>query len=136
MVNEQHTIEASIEQGLNTYADRNRIKQAMRIFIDNAQKYTEPGKTIEVNLKREENRAVLSVTDSGCGITKEDLNNVFDRFFRADESRDRNKGGHGLGLSIAKIIVLRHGGKINVKSKVGEECLFNHFGGRPEAVEG
>ncbi len=137
MVNEQHTIEASIEQGLNTYADRNRIKQAMRIFIDNAQKYTEPGKTIEVNLKREENRAVLSVTDSGCGITKEDLNNVFDRFFRADESRDRNKGGHGLGLSIAKIIVLRHGGKINVKSKVGEGSVFSIIlEADPEAVEG
>jgi len=68
---------------------------------------------------------VLSVKDSGCGISAKDLNNVFDRFYRADESRDRNKGGHGLGLSIAKIIVLRHGGKIKVKSKQGEGSIFS-----------
>ncbi len=125
MVDEQHIIEASIEQGIDIIGDRNLIKQAMRIFVDNAQKYTESGKTIEIGLKREGEAAILSVKDTGCGIAAKDLPNVFDRFFRADESRERNKGGHGLGLSIAKIIVLRHGGKINVKSKVGEGTIFS-----------
>jgi signal transduction histidine kinase len=125
MVDEQHTIEGNVEQGIEVNGDRNRIKQAMRIFVDNAQKYTEPGKTITIGLKREGKTAVLSVQDEGCGITAKDLQNVFDRFFRADESRHRNKGGHGLGLSIAKIIVLRHGGKINVRSKVGEGSIFS-----------
>jgi signal transduction histidine kinase len=125
MVDEQHTIEGTVEPEIEINGDRNRIKQAMRIFVDNAQKYTEPGKTIAIGLKREGKTAILSVKDGGCGIAAKDLPNVFDRFFRADESRDRNKGGHGLGLSIAKIIVLRHGGKINVRSKVGEGSIFS-----------
>ena len=125
MVDEQHTIDNSIDQGIGIIGDRNRLKQAMRIFVDNAQKYTEPGKSIEIQLKNEENAVVLSVRDSGCGISERDLHNVFDRFYRADQSRDRNKGGHGLGLSIAKIIILRHGGKINVKSKMGEGSIFS-----------
>lgn len=125
MVDEQHTIESNVEQGIEIIADRNRIKQAMRIFVDNAQKYTESGKTITIDLKRENNKAVISVKDAGCGIAPKDLPNVFDRFYRADESRDRNNGGHGLGLAIAKIIVLRHGGKINVRSKVGEGSTFS-----------
>lgn len=125
MVDEQHIIEGTVEQGIDVIADRNRIKQAMRIFVDNAQKYTEPGKVIGISMKTDGDKAILSVKDGGCGIAAKDLPNVFDRFYRADESRDRNKGGHGLGLSIAKIIVLRHGGKINVKSKVGEGSIFS-----------
>jgi len=125
MVDQDHTVECSIDQDIYMNGDRNRIKQAMRIFIDNAQKYTQSGKTIEIILKNSGNTATLSVKDSGCGISTKDLNNIFDRFYRADESRDRNKGGHGLGLSIAKIIVLRHGGKIKVKSKPGEGSVFS-----------
>ncbi|UZQ86953.1 cell wall metabolism sensor histidine kinase WalK [Thermoclostridium stercorarium] len=53
------------------------------------------------------------------------MQSIFDRFYRADRSRDRNKGGHGLGLSIARIIILRHGGKIHVKSKLGEGSVFS-----------
>ena len=117
MVDEQHIIESSIQHDINIHGDRNLIKQAMRIFVDNAQKYTEAGKAIEISLKRTENTALLIVKDNGCGIEANELSNIFDRFYRADKSRDRNKGGHGLGLSIAKIIVLRHGGKIHVKSK-------------------
>lgn len=125
MVDSRHVIESSIEQGIETNGDRNLIKQAMRIFVDNAQKYTEEGRSIEISLQREENNAILVVKDQGCGIAAKDLSSVFDRFYRADESRDRNKGGHGLGLSIAKIIVLRHGGKIHVKSKPGEGSEFS-----------
>ncbi|HAA26303.1 MAG TPA: sensor histidine kinase [Ruminiclostridium sp.] len=125
MVDQNHVIESSIEQDVYMNGDRNRIKQAMRIFVDNAQKYTQPGGVIEISLKNSNNTAILSVKDNGCGISAKDLNNIFDRFYRADESRDRNKGGHGLGLSIARIIVLRHGGKIKVKSKPGEGSVFS-----------
>jgi two-component system sensor histidine kinase ArlS len=125
MVDGLHEIEHSIEEGIEIFGDRNRIKQAMRILVDNAQKYTEPGKTIEISLKKEDDWAILSVKDSGCGIDSVAINSIFDRFYRADQSRDRNKGGHGLGLSIARIIVLRHGGKINVKSKMGEGSIFS-----------
>ena len=125
MVDSKHVIESTIEHDIDVYGDRNLIKQAMRIFVDNAQKYTEEGKLIEIALKREGNTAILTVKDSGCGISAKDLSEVFDRFYRADESRDRNKGGHGLGLSIAKIIVLRHGGKIHVKSKINEGSEFS-----------
>ncbi|NLM10489.1 MAG: HAMP domain-containing protein [Clostridiaceae bacterium] len=125
MVNKHHIIEDSIEKNIDIIGDRNRIKQAMRIFTDNAQKYTEPGKKIEISLKKEENQAVMTVKDSGCGIDINDIHNIFDRFYRADQSRDRNKGGHGLGLSIARIIILRHGGKIRVKSKLGEGSTFS-----------
>ncbi len=125
MVDSKHVIESTIEHDIDVYGDRNLIKQAMRIFVDNAQKYTEEGKLIEIALKREGNTAILTVKDSGCGISAKDLSEVFDRFYRADESRDRNKGGHGLGLSIVKIIVLRHGGKIHVKSKINEGSEFS-----------
>ena len=125
MVDNQHIIESSIEQDIDIFGDRNHIKQAMRIFVDNAQKYTQNDESIEISLKREENNAILIVKDKGCGIAAKDLSGIFDRFYRADESRDRNKGGHGLGLSIAKIIVLRHGGKIHVKSKIGEGSEFS-----------
>jgi len=125
LVDKLHVIEDSIEKDIEITGDRNRLKQAMRIFVDNAQKYTEPGKKIEIRLNREENRVILSVRDEGCGIDNNDIQNIFDRFYRADRSRDRNKGGHGLGLSIARIIILRHGGKIHVKSKLGEGSTFS-----------
>jgi len=125
MVDSKHVIQSSIEQDIETIGDRSLIKQAMRIFVDNAQKYTEEGRSIEISLRREGNNAILVVKDQGCGIAAKDLPGIFDRFYRADESRERNKGGHGLGLSIAKIIILRHGGKIHVKSKTGEGSEFS-----------
>ena len=66
----------------------------------------------------------MSVKDSGCGIDSKDIHNIFDRFYRADQSRDRNKGGHGLGLSIARIIILRHGGKNPCKKQIGRGKYF------------
>jgi two-component system sensor histidine kinase ArlS len=120
-------IESHAEPDIMLYGDRDRIKQALRIFIDNAIKYTEPGQTITIRLTVEDNFAVVTVRDSGIGIPEEHLPNIFDRFFRVDTSRERNKGGHGLGLSIARIIVLRHGGRIRVASKLGEGTRFKIY---------
>ena len=100
-------------------ADRQLIKQAVRIFVDNAVKYTDPGGVITLKSSADEQRVTLSVSDTGVGIPDELLPNIFDRFVRADESRTRSSGGAGLGLSIAKWIVARHGGHIEVISRTG-----------------
>lgn len=120
-------LESHVEPEIMLYGDRDRIKQALRIFVDNAIKYTEPGQTISIKLTTEDNYAVVTVKDTGIGIPEEHLPNIFDRFFRVDSSRERNKGGHGLGLSIARIIVLRHGGRIKVASKLGEGARFKIY---------
>jgi len=117
IIDKKHKLSFSIGRGINIYADRNRIKQAIRIFLDNAMKYTPENGTINVNLIVEKKYAVIEIIDSGVGMSEEEMKHIFDRFFRSDKSRKRDNGGHGLGLSIAKIIILSHSGKINVKSK-------------------
>lgn len=124
MLETGHEIDARIEPGIFVFADENRVKQALRVIVDNALKYTGVPGAISIKLAREGRSAVVSVRDSGIGIPEKDLSNIFDRFFRVDTARERNKGGHGLGLSIARIIVLRHGGKIRVASKPGEGTTF------------
>lgn len=120
MIGSGHTIDSSIEPGISVIGDRDRIKQALRIFVDNALKYTPTEGKITFRLTKEEGYAVTVIKDSGMGIPEEDLPQIFDRFYRVDTARAREKGGSGLGLSIARIIVLRHGGKIKVASKEGK----------------
>lgn len=127
MLETNRNIERYVDQDIMLYGDRDRIKQALRIFVDNALKYTEPGQNITIKLTVEDNSAVVTVRDTGRGIPEEHLPNIFDRFFRVDASRERDKGGHGLGLSIARIIVLRHGGRIKVASKIGEGTRFKIY---------
>jgi two-component system sensor histidine kinase ArlS len=100
-------------------ADRALIKQAARILVDNAVKYTDPGGEITLMSGFEDGCAKLKVTDTGIGIPPEIVPRIFDRFFRADESRARATGGSGLGLSIAKWIASRHGGFMEVLSREG-----------------
>jgi two-component system sensor histidine kinase ArlS len=124
MLDTNNRIECSIEHDVMVYGDRDRIKQALRIFVDNAIKYNKPGGTISLRLYKEEKYAVAEIEDTGFGIPEKELPNIFDRFYQIDTSRERNKGGHGLGLAIARIIILRHGGRIKVASKVGEGTVF------------
>jgi len=98
-------------------ADKSLIKQAMRILIDNAMKYTPPGKQITLSVSDTQGYARLTVQDEGIGIAPEAVSQIFERFFRADESRARATGGTGLGLSIAKWITERHGGHMEVLSR-------------------
>ncbi|TGE35550.1 HAMP domain-containing sensor histidine kinase [Desulfosporosinus fructosivorans] len=98
-------------------ADKSLIKQAMRILIDNAMKYSPQGKRITLSVSGEQGYARLSVQDEGIGIAPDAVPQIFDRFFRADESRARATGGTGLGLSIAKWITERHGGHMEVLSR-------------------
>ena len=127
MLETHHEIRSFVQPDVKVFGDRDRIKQALRIFVDNALKYTEPNGTITLRLDVEGDQAIAVVKDTGMGIPEKDLSNIFDRFYRVDTARERNKGGHGLGLSIARIIILRHGGRIRVASKIGEGTRFSIY---------
>jgi signal transduction histidine kinase len=116
MIDSGHEYRSNISH-VFLYADQSLIKQAMRILIDNAMKYTPTGKQITISVFPENNFARLTVQDEGIGIPAEALPQIFERFYRADESRARTTGGNGLGLSIAKWITERHGGHMEVLSR-------------------
>ncbi|WP_027893951.1 sensor histidine kinase [Calidithermus chliarophilus] len=99
--------------------DRDHLKQLVLILLDNAIQYTPEGGEVRLSLHAEGEEARLTVSDTGIGIPPEDLPHVFERFYRADPARSRNKGGSGLGLAIAHWIVERHGGAVTVESQVG-----------------
>jgi len=106
-------------------ADMLRIKQLLLNLLDNAIKYTEPRGKIALDLKTEENVAIITVIDTGRGIPEEDLPHIFERFFRRSaKTADRSAAGFGLGLSIVKWIVDSHGGRIEAKSEVGKGTEF------------
>lgn len=106
-------------------ADEQKIKQLAIILVDNAIKYTLEGGAVLVRLEKVDNaRAIFAVMDSGIGIAPEDLDKVFERFYRVDKARSREMGGNGLGLAIAAEIVKLHEGKISVASKLGEGTKF------------
>lgn len=131
-----HQFQLAPAENTMIHGDKGMIKQLMRILVDNAIKYTPAGGSITLGAKNNGDVCVLSVTDTGAGIAAKDLTKVFDRFYRCDEARKAQASGHGLGLSIARIIVSAHGGKINVRSKVGAGTTFSVIlpavqGGKP-----
>ena len=112
------------ESGVQVVGDRIRLQQVIVNLIDNSIKYTPVGGMIEVRVGREENSAVLEVSDNGLGIPAHALPHVFERFYRADKARSRASGGAGLGLSIVKAICVAHNGDINVSSQEGRGSSF------------
>lgn len=106
--------------------DRDRLKQVMVNLVGNAINYTPKGGEIVVGLGKVTDRAQLTVTDNGPGIPPEDLPHIFERFYRGEKSRTRQKDGkgYGLGLSIAYWIVRNHGGRIEVNSTLGQGTTF------------
>ncbi len=115
----------STEADVFINADLQRIKQMLLNLLDNAIKYTEPGGNITLSLKAENNRAVITVADTGRGIPSEDLPHIFERFFRRSaKTSDRSAAGFGLGLSIVKWIVDSHGGQIETESQQGQGTTF------------
>lgn len=97
--------------------DVSLIKQAARILIENASKYTPEGGEIKLRSLVSDGHPAFSVQDSGIGINESDIPYIFDRFYRADDSRSKQTGGSGLGLAIAKWIVERHGGSFEIISR-------------------
>ena len=100
------TLYLDIEKGIEKETDKNGFKQILNILLDNAVKYADNGGNIKVSLKKSGGAAILSVYNDGSNIKKEDSLKIFERFFRGDNSRSRESGGNGLGLSIAKSIAV------------------------------
>lgn len=103
--------------------DKNKMEQLLIIFIDNAIKYSESG-TITVTVDADSMHAVIKVMDEGIGISESDAQKIFERFYRVDKARSRAAGGFGLGLNIARIIVVRHGGTVSVKPHSPHGSIF------------
>lgn len=103
--------------------DKNKMEQLLIIFIDNAIKYSETG-TITVTVDADSMHAVIKVMDEGIGISESDAQKIFERFYRVDKARSRAAGGFGLGLNIARIIVVRHGGTVSVKPRSPHGSIF------------
>lgn len=105
-------------------ADRDKISQVIVNLVSNALKYTPEGGRVNIQVKEARQSVAFSVSDSGIGIPAEDLPYIFERFYRADKSRNRLTGGSGLGLTISKAIVEAHKGKISVASEPGKGTVF------------
>ena len=114
---QNHDIHYDAKDNLTCLGDYNKLKESLRIFIDNSIKYTKEKKQIWITGDEIKNTTVISIKDQGMGIAKEHLGNIFNRFYRADSSRSKKTGGIGLGLSIARAIILAHNGQIKIKSK-------------------
>lgn len=110
------TIQSDIQPDVSLVADEGQIKQLAVILLDNACKYAGDRGTVTISLKKEKESVRLAVSNTGQPIPADNLTQIFDRFYRADSSRSREEGGYGLGLSIAKTIVDRHGGRITAES--------------------
>ena len=117
-------LECAIEPGLQMLGDRARLNQVLYNLTDNALKYSPDGGRIAVSLRSDGDSLVWRVRDNGVGIPKEDLEHIFERFYRVDKARSRETGGTGLGLSIVKQLVSMHGGEITVSSEPGSGSEF------------
>lgn len=111
------TLDSQIAPGITLRGSASHLQQVMKILLDNAMKYADPG-TVEVFLRKQGSTCVLTVANPGPAISPEDLKNIFKRFYRVDKSRHRD-GSYGLGLSIAERIVQEHNGKIWAESTGG-----------------
>ena len=106
---------------------KNKIWEAVYNITDNAIKYTPYGGKVEVFLEKDMYNAIITVTDSGIGISKDEISKIFDRFYRVDKARSRETGGTGLGLSIALSAVEMHDGHIDVESEEGTGSVFRIY---------
>ncbi len=120
MIDQNHHYELQKEPGdIVCFGDYGMLKQSVRILVDNAAKYTTEGDTISlrVGINRQRLCPYVSVQDNGIGMSREDVQHIFERFYRSDVARNSKTGGTGLGLSIAKWIIDRHRGTIEVLSR-------------------
>ncbi|MEM5593211.1 sensor histidine kinase [Niallia circulans] len=120
MLHDDFTFEIKLDS-LHLYeVSEQHLQQITTILLDNAVKYSVHEKNIFLHTYEKDNHFILEIIDHGIGIPKEDLEKVFDRFYRVDKARSREQGGTGLGLAIAKQIVSLYNGTIEIKSKVGQ----------------
>lgn len=117
-------LEFDAEDEVMVYGDRDMLRQATANLISNAVRYTPSPGTVSVKVRKGDIMASISVRDTGIGLSPEECKMVFNRFWRAEESRERQSGGLGIGLAVVKEIVDRHGGWIQVEGKKGEGACF------------
>ena len=123
---EKKNISLDLIENKKVHAECNAVmvRQAISNLTDNAIKYTKEGGKITVTISEDEENAFVAIRDTGVGIDRDDLQHIFERFYRVDKARSRLSGGTGLGLNIAHSIAVIHGGKINVKSRLGQGSEF------------
>lgn len=118
------SITASVPTHLRVHADRTRLEQILYNLIDNAVKFNRPEGAVHITAEESEGRAVISVQDTGVGISALDLPRIFERLYRGDKSRSRKTEGSGLGLAIVKHLVQAHGGEVSASSELGRGSRF------------
>ena len=114
----------SLKNDIEIKMNSSLMQQAVENLIDNAIKYSEAGNKITLKAEHKKSNVLISVTDSGCGISEEHFPRLFERFYRVDKGRSRQVGGTGLGLSIVKHIVQAHNGSVDVISEVNVGSTF------------
>ncbi|MDW8215038.1 MAG: HAMP domain-containing sensor histidine kinase [Roseiflexaceae bacterium] len=117
-------IDLNLTDQVTVRADFHLLGRAVSNLLENGVRYNRPGGSVTLTVQRRNKGVVISVEDTGIGISPEDQPHVFERFYRADQSRARHSGGAGLGLSIAKHIVQLHGGHIHMTSIPGTGSIF------------
>ncbi len=120
----QIKVELSCDESISAKINAPLLEQAIVNLIDNAVKYSDEGTTVSIEVLQKDSEVAIGVRDRGCGIPKEHLARVFERFYVVDKSRSRKLGGTGLGLAIVKHIILVHGGHISVESTPGQGTAF------------
>ncbi|MGI6032008.1 MAG: HAMP domain-containing sensor histidine kinase [Coriobacteriales bacterium] len=118
------TFVSEIEPEIKIIGDHDLVMQAVANLLSNAVRYTPEGGTITLRARRIEGNASISVTDTGVGLAKEDLDKVFSRFWRADSARSNISGGLGIGLALVKEVADQHSGSVSVESVLGEGSTF------------
>jgi signal transduction histidine kinase len=121
----ERNVRVAAQVNVKAMVDRDRLKQVLINLLDNAIKYSEATQPIELVVEQIDNQAIIRVRDRGIGIPLQDLGRIFDRFYRVDEDRARTTGGYGLGLAISKTLVEGMGGKMMVRSTLGEGSEFS-----------
>ncbi|MBN1269069.1 MAG: PAS domain-containing protein, partial [Kiritimatiellae bacterium] len=117
-------LQLACDAGLRARLSPDLLEQAVINLVDNAVKYSEAGQPVRVEASASASEVRISVRDEGCGIAKEHLPRLFERFYRVDKARSRTLGGTGLGLSIVKHIAQAHGGSVDVESEPGKGSMF------------
>jgi len=111
-------------KGLKIYGSDNQFATALGNLVENAVAYSPEGSAVIISSLQDGERIDISVSDQGIGIAPKDLDRVFERFYRADQARSRATGGTGLGLAIVKHIATNHGGRVDVRSRLGGGSTF------------
>jgi len=118
------TLVKNLEQDIYVLGDEDRLKQVIINLFSNGIKFTNNNGRIDIEIFKENDYGVFQISNTGEGISKEEIPYIFERLYRTDKSRNRDKGGSGLGLSIVKELVNAHNGQVKVNSEIGKKTVF------------